>query len=168
MEDAGADEGPRPLAGITVVVTGSLADYSRDAATDAIQTRGGKVTGSVSKKTSFVVAGESPGSKYDKALQVGVPILDDSGLAVLLAEGPDAALEVATRPAPPEKPPRKKPPADAAEKPPAKKPDTGAEAAGPERPSARKPRSRAAAAAAGKSAAKAPAAGAAKKVPAGS
>jgi DNA ligase (NAD+) len=109
MEDAGFDEGPRPLAGITVVVTGSLADYSRDAATDAIQTRGGKVTGSVSKKTSFVVAGESPGSKYDKALQVGVPILDDAGLAVLLADGPDAALEVAHKATPPEKPARKSP-----------------------------------------------------------
>jgi DNA ligase (NAD+) len=126
MEDAGFDEGPRPLAGITVVVTGSLTDYSRDAATDAIQTRGGKVTGSVSKKTSFVVAGDSPGSKYDKALQVGVPILNDAGLAVLLADGPDAALEVATKPAPPEKP-AKKPPAkkappaaDAGDAPPAK------------------------------------------------
>jgi DNA ligase (NAD+) len=109
MEDAGADSGPRPLAGITVVVTGSLTDYSRDAATDAVQSRGGKVTGSVSKKTSFVIAGESPGSKYDKALQVGVPILDDAGLAVLLADGPEAALEVATKPAPPapEKPARK-------------------------------------------------------------
>ncbi len=110
MEDAGFDEGPRPLAGITVVVTGSLTDYSRDGATDAVQTRGGKVTASVSKKTSFVVAGESPGSKYDKALQVGVPILDDAGFAVLLADGPDAALEVATKPAPPEKPPKKTPP----------------------------------------------------------
>ena len=107
MEDTGADSGPRPLAGVTVVVTGSLADYSRDGATDAVQTRGGKVTGSVSKKTSFVVAGDSPGSKYDKALQVGVPILDDAGFAVLLADGPDAALEVATKPSPPEKPPRK-------------------------------------------------------------
>jgi DNA ligase (NAD+) len=109
MEDAGADEGPRPLAGITVVVTGSLADYSRDGATDAVQSRGGKVTGSVSKKTSFVIAGESPGSKYDKAVQVGVPILDDAGLAILLADGPDAALDVATKPAPPEKAPKKTP-----------------------------------------------------------
>ena len=107
MEDDGADSGPRPLAGVTVVVTGSLADYSRDGATDAVQIRGGKVTGSVSKKTSFVVAGDSPGSKYDKAVQVGVPILDDAGFAVLLADGPDAALKVATRPTPPEKPARK-------------------------------------------------------------
>jgi len=116
MQDAGADEGPRPLAGMTVVVTGSLADYSRDAATEAVQALGGKVTGSVSKKTSFVVAGESPGSKYDKALQVGVPILDDAGFAVLLARGAGAALEVATKPAPAEKKPRAgaSPPADGA------------------------------------------------------
>ena len=113
MEDEGGAEGPRPLAGITVVVTGSLESYSRDGATEAVQTRGGKVTGSVSKKTSFVVAGDSPGSKYDKALQVGVPILDDAGFAVLIADGPDAALEVATKPTPPEKPARK-PPADKA------------------------------------------------------
>jgi DNA ligase (NAD+) len=97
---------------VTVVVTGSLADYSRDGATDAVQTRGGKVTGSVSKKTSFVVAGDNPGSKYDKALQVGVPILDDAGFVVLLTDGPDAALEVATKPTPPAKPSRKKAPAD--------------------------------------------------------
>ncbi|CAA9280757.1 MAG: DNA ligase (NAD(+)), partial [uncultured Corynebacteriales bacterium] len=137
MADEGGAEGPRPLAGITVVVTGSLESYSRDAATEAIQTLGGKVTGSVSKKTSFVVAGESPGSKYDKALQVGVPILDDAGLAVLLSAGPDAALEVATKPAPPEPAARK-----ARVK--------TAEAAGPTdadapEPSARKPRKKAAA-----------------------
>jgi DNA ligase (NAD+) len=52
------------------------------------------VTGSVSKKTSFVVAGESPGSKYDKASQLRVPILDEDGFKVLLADGPDAAREV--------------------------------------------------------------------------
>jgi DNA ligase (NAD+) len=92
----GADgAGPRPLEGVTVVVTGSLAGYSRDAATEAIQQRGGKVTGSVSKKTGFVVVGESPGSKYDKAVSLGVPILDEAGFEVLLAEGPDAARGVA-------------------------------------------------------------------------
>jgi DNA ligase (NAD+) len=53
------------------------------------------VTGSVSKKTDFVVAGESPGSKYDKALTLKVPILDDAGFAVLLEQGPDAAREAA-------------------------------------------------------------------------
>jgi DNA ligase (NAD+) len=95
MEDEGVDDSPRPLAGITVVVTGSLADFSRDGATEAVQSRGGKVTGSVSKKTSFLVAGESPGSKYDRALQIGVPVLDDAGLRVLLDDGPDAARAVA-------------------------------------------------------------------------
>jgi DNA ligase (NAD+) len=85
------DTGPRPLEGIAVVLTGGLAEYSRDTATEAVQSRGGKVSGSVSKKTSFVVAGESPGSKYDKAVELGVPVLDDDGFRVLLEEGPDAA-----------------------------------------------------------------------------
>ena len=96
MADAGQDAGPGPLTGVTVVVTGSLRDYSRDEATTAIQERGGKVTGSVSKKTGFVVVGADPGSKYDKAVQVKAPILDDDGFAVLLAEGPEAARAVAT------------------------------------------------------------------------
>ncbi len=95
LSETGGEEGPRPLEGITVVVTGSLVDYSRDSATEAVQSRGGKVTGSVSKKTDFVVAGESPGSKYDKALTLKVPILDDAGFAVLLDEGPDAARAAA-------------------------------------------------------------------------
>ena len=55
------------LAGVSVVVTGSLEGFTRDTAAEAITSRGGKVAGSVSKKTSFVVVGESPGSKYDKA-----------------------------------------------------------------------------------------------------
>jgi DNA ligase (NAD+) len=96
MEDEGTDAGPGPLTGVTVVVTGSLRDHSRDQATAAIQERGGKVTGSVSKKTGFVVVGADPGSKYDKAVQVKVPILDDDGFRVLLEQGPDAAREVAT------------------------------------------------------------------------
>jgi DNA ligase (NAD+) len=81
---------PRRLAGITVVITGSLAEFSRDEAADAVRKAGGKVTGSVSKKTDFVVAGENPGSKYDKAAEIGVPILDEPGFRRLLAEGPDA------------------------------------------------------------------------------
>jgi DNA ligase (NAD+) len=85
------------LEGVTVVVTGTLSSYSRDAAAAAVQDRGGKVSGSVSKKTSFVVVGESPGSKYDKALQLGVPVLDEAGFAVLLDEGPDAALRLAAQ-----------------------------------------------------------------------
>jgi DNA ligase (NAD+) len=96
MADEGEDAGPGPLTGVTVVVTGSLRDYSRDQATAAIQERGGKVTGSVSKKTGFVVVGADPGSKYDKAVQVKAPILDDDGFRVLLEQGPDAAREVAT------------------------------------------------------------------------
>jgi DNA ligase (NAD+) len=99
MEEAGQAAGPGPLDGITVVVTGTLAGFSRDAATAAIQERGGKVSGSVSKKTSFVVVGDSPGSKYDKAVQLGVPVLDEDGLRTLLADGPDAATGVAEKPA---------------------------------------------------------------------
>jgi DNA ligase (NAD+) len=95
-DDAG-DEGPRPLEGVTVVVTGTLASYSRDGATEAVQERGGKVTGSVSKKTDFVVVGADPGaSKYDKAVKLGVPVLDDDGFSVLLRDGPDAARQAAT------------------------------------------------------------------------
>ncbi|MEV0037230.1 NAD-dependent DNA ligase LigA [Streptomyces sp. NPDC050804] len=97
MEDEGAgeDEGPRPLAGLTVVVTGTLERYTRDGAKEALQSLGAKVTGSVSKKTGFVVVGENPGSKYDKAMQLKVPVLDEEGFAVLLEQGPDAAREVA-------------------------------------------------------------------------
>jgi DNA ligase (NAD+) len=96
MADDGEDAGPGPLTGVTVVVTGSLRDLSRDQAIAAIQERGGKVTGSVSKKTGFVVVGADPGSKYDKAVQVKAPILDDDGFRVLLEEGPEAARAVAT------------------------------------------------------------------------
>jgi DNA ligase (NAD+) len=96
MADAGEDAPPGPLTGVTVVVTGSLRDHSRDQAIAAIQERGGKVTGSVSKKTGFVVVGADPGSKYDKAVAVKAPILDDDGFTVLLEQGPDAAREVAT------------------------------------------------------------------------
>src|SRR5690606_17295431 len=74
MAEEGADEGPRLLDGVTVVVTGSLEDYSRDGAKEAVQELGGKVTGSVSKKTDFVVVGANPGSKYDKAVKLGVPV----------------------------------------------------------------------------------------------
>ncbi|MER5982208.1 NAD-dependent DNA ligase LigA [Streptomyces sp. NPDC001787] len=97
MEDEGAgeDEGPRPLEGLTVVVTGTLASYTRDGAKEALQSRGAKVAGSVSKKTAFVVVGDNPGSKYDKAMQLKVPVLDEDGFAVLLGQGPEAAKEAA-------------------------------------------------------------------------
>jgi DNA ligase (NAD+) len=80
-----------PLTGVTVVLTGTLAGYTRDEAAEAVQALGGKVSGSVSKKTSFVVAGESAGSKLDKAESLGVPVLDEDGLRLLLSDGPDAA-----------------------------------------------------------------------------
>lgn len=94
-ESTGEDEGPRPLEGLTVVVTGTLEQFTRDGAKDALQSRGAKVTGSVSKKTSFVVVGDNPGSKYDKAMQLKVPVLNEDGFVVLLEQGPDAAAEVA-------------------------------------------------------------------------
>ena len=94
-EGSGEDEGPRPLEGLTVVVTGTLTNHTRDGAKEALQSRGAKVTGSVSKKTSFVVVGDSPGSKYDKAMQLKVPVLDEDGFAVLLEQGPEAAREAA-------------------------------------------------------------------------
>jgi DNA ligase (NAD+) len=91
VEEAPEEEGERPLEGLTVVVTGTLAGHTRDGAKEALVVRGAKVTGSVSKKTDFVVVGDNPGSKYDKAVQLGLPVLDDAGFAVLLASGPAAA-----------------------------------------------------------------------------
>ncbi|RAO05959.1 DNA ligase (NAD(+)) [Micromonospora noduli] len=95
MAEEAVDEGPRPLEGLTVVVTGTLAGFSRDQAAEAVQSRGGKVSGSVSKKTSFVVVGDNPGSKADKAASLKVPVLDEDGFRLLLDAGPDAAREVA-------------------------------------------------------------------------
>jgi DNA ligase (NAD+) len=80
----------RLLAGVSVVITGTLDAMSRDEAGEAVRQAGGKVTSSVSKKTSFVVAGESAGSKYDKAVELGVPILDEAAFRVLLEQGPVA------------------------------------------------------------------------------
>lgn len=94
-EGSGEERGPRPLEGLTVVVTGTLQSHTRDGAKEALQSRGAKVTGSVSKKTSFVVVGDNPGSKYDKAVQLKLAVLDDAGFAVLLEQGPDAAREAA-------------------------------------------------------------------------
>jgi DNA ligase (NAD+) len=89
---------PQTLTGLSVVVTGTVEGFSRDEATEAIVGRGGKVASSVSKKTSFVVVGDSPGSKYDKAVQLGVRILDAAGFRVLLDDGAEAAAAVATTP----------------------------------------------------------------------
>jgi len=88
MADERDDSVPRILAGLTIVVTGSLTGFSRDEAKEAIVARGGKAAGSVSKKTDYVVAGDSPGSKYDKAVELGVPVLDEDGFRALLADGP--------------------------------------------------------------------------------
>ncbi|WP_214402100.1 NAD-dependent DNA ligase LigA [Pseudonocardia lacus] len=87
---------PRTLEGLSIVVTGSMDGWSRDEAKEAIMARGGRAAGSVSKKTAFVVAGEAPGSKYDKAIEIGVPVLDEAGFGVLLEQGPDAAREIAS------------------------------------------------------------------------
>lgn len=78
----------RTLEGLSIVVTGSLTGFSRDEAKEAIITRGGKAASSVSKKTAYVVAGDSPGSKYDKAIELGVPVLDEDGFRSLLENGP--------------------------------------------------------------------------------
>ncbi|WP_372727134.1 NAD-dependent DNA ligase LigA [Nocardioides sp.] len=90
MADERDESTPRTLEGLTIVVTGSLEGYSRDGAKEAILSRGGKASGSVSKKTDYVVVGESPGSKADKAEALGVPILDEAAFTALLAGGPDA------------------------------------------------------------------------------
>ena len=79
----------RTLEGMSIVVTGSLTGFSRDDAKEAIIARGGKAASSVSKKTAYVVAGDAPGSKYDKAIELGVPVLDEDGFRRLLEGGPD-------------------------------------------------------------------------------
>jgi DNA ligase (NAD+) len=84
------DDTPKTLAGLTIVVTGSLAGFSRDEAKEAIVSRGGKAAGSVSKKTDYVVVGENAGGKAEKAEQLGVPVLDEDGFRRLLESGPEA------------------------------------------------------------------------------
>ena len=92
LADKAAGEGeqlPQTLAGLTFVLTGSLVEsgMTRDEAGAALKARGAKVSGSVSKKTSFVVAGEAAGSKYDKAVALGVPVLDEAALLRILETG---------------------------------------------------------------------------------
>jgi DNA ligase (NAD+) len=89
------DDSPRPLEGLSIVITGTLEGFTRDGATEAVQRLGGKVSGSVSKKTHFVAVGENPGSKFDKAVTLGVPVLDADGFRVLLEHGPEAARTTA-------------------------------------------------------------------------
>lgn len=91
FKDELVGEGPKPLAGLSIVVTGSLVGFTRDQAEAEIVARGGKATSSVSKKTDFLVVGEAPGSKFDKARELGVPILDEAGFSLLLNAGPETA-----------------------------------------------------------------------------
>ena len=93
-EGAPAERAPQVLAGKTVVLTGTLPTLSRDAAKDMLEAAGAKVAGSVSKKTSYVVAGEEAGSKLAKAQELGVPVLDEAGMLALLQHvGGTAAKE---------------------------------------------------------------------------
>ena len=85
--EGAAASAPKPLAGLTVVLTGTLPTLTRDEAKEQLEAAGAKVAGSVSKKTSYVVAGEEAGSKLDKARELGVPVLDEAGLRALLAGG---------------------------------------------------------------------------------
>ena len=95
LEEAAGELGPQNLAGLTVVITGSLDGFTRDSAAEAVTSRGGKCASSVSKATDFVVIGENAGSKAAKAEQLGRPILDRAGFMVLLEDGPEAAALVA-------------------------------------------------------------------------
>lgn len=90
MQDERDESIERTLEGVTVVVTGTLNDFTRDSAKEAIIVRGGRASGSVSKKTHFVVAGASAGSKLDKAESLGITVLDEDGFKKLLTQGPSA------------------------------------------------------------------------------
>ena len=92
MADPVVEAGDQPLSGRTVVITGSLPGFTRESAAEAVTKLGGKVASSVSRKTDVLVAGESSGSKFDKALALGVPILAAEGFAALLDSGFEAAL----------------------------------------------------------------------------
>jgi DNA ligase (NAD+) len=102
LEGPAAPEGPteeQTLTGRTFVLTGGLEGFTRDEAAAAVAARGGKITGSVSKKTSFVIVGENPGSKLAKAEELGVTTLDEDAFVALLANGPPPAPEPAPKPA---------------------------------------------------------------------
>ena len=96
LKDAGVDmtaekkQRSAQLAGLTFVLTGTLPTLTRDEAKEKIEAAGGKTAGSVSKKTSYVVAGEEAGSKLDKARELKVPVIDEAGLLALLQDGPAA------------------------------------------------------------------------------
>jgi DNA ligase (NAD+) len=86
-DDPRTDARPQTLVGLTFVLTGALTRYTRDEAGAALKELGAKVSGSVSKKTSFVVVGDEPGSKYDRAVELGVPVLDEAVLDAVIASG---------------------------------------------------------------------------------
>jgi DNA ligase (NAD+) len=88
--------GPQPLKDMNFVITGSVPNLSRDGATNAVLERGGKVSGSVSKNTTMLVYGRADGSKYSKAVSLGIPKLDAENFEVLLNKGFTEALKLAT------------------------------------------------------------------------
>ncbi|RLE11237.1 MAG: hypothetical protein DRJ28_11035 [Actinobacteria bacterium] len=88
VDETSGEELPQTLEGVSVVITGSLEGFTRDSAKAAVLERGGKVTGSVSSKTTALIAGENAGSKLAKAESLGIPILDVEAFARLLEEGP--------------------------------------------------------------------------------
>ncbi len=90
MADERDESVPRHLEGLSIVVTGTVEGFTRDSAKEAIVSRGGRAAGSVSRKTAFVIAGEAAGSKLDRALELGVPVLDADGFRTLLEDGPEA------------------------------------------------------------------------------
>jgi DNA ligase (NAD+) len=90
MEGVASSTKPQTLAGLTLVVTGSLEKFTRDGVSEAITERGGKAASSVSKKTDYVVVGDSPGSKAARAEELGVAIIDEAAFIQLLENGPAA------------------------------------------------------------------------------
>lgn len=91
-EEEATEDLPQTLTGLTIVATGSLENYTRDSVKEAIVSRGGKASGSVSKKTDYVVVGENAGSKATKAEELGVPILSEEDFTKLLNEGPEGIV----------------------------------------------------------------------------
>jgi DNA ligase (NAD+) len=88
VRDAGETDESGPLAGKTVVVTGSLEGFSREEAEDAVRAAGGKPAGSVSRKTDYLLAGPGAGTKLQKATELGIPVLDEDGFRRLIAGEP--------------------------------------------------------------------------------